>query len=132
MGSIGEGKESAFFKVDVPEGVASRFEILHVSIGISMIPTSNLPGLSQALVPASSTTPSPINTRNDSLKVAKKLLDNFINYALSFSRTFTVDTGTNESYIPAKIITDWYNSTVRRSQIDPEGFVNKLMKEEED
>jgi protein Hikeshi len=136
LGAIGEGKESAFFKVQVPESIANRFEILSASIGISILPTMNLPGPSSSLIvprslaSSSSSVTATIASAKESLTVAKKLLDNFINYALSYSRTFTVDSG-NESYIPAKIITDWYNNTVRKAQMDPIGFYNKLTHSEE-
>lgn len=89
----------------------------------------NLPTQSGSLV-ISKPSLSSLSSAKDALTVAKKLLDNFINYALSYSRTFTVDSG-NESYIPAKIITDWYNSTVRKAQMDPIGFYNKLTRPEE-
>ena len=131
MGAIGEGKESAFFKVQVPESIANRFEVLSASIGISILPTMNLPNQSVVSLvikqPSVSTT---IASAKESLTVAKKLLENFVNYALSYSRTFAIDSG-NESYIPSKIITDWYNNTVRKAQMDPIGFFNKLMRTEE-
>lgn len=126
MGAIGEGKESAFFKVQVPESIAHRFEVLGISLGVSIIPTINLPSKSNSLVPAAS------SSVNDSLRVAKKLLDNFVNYALSYSRTFTTtNTDTHDAFIPAKIITDWYNNTVRKVQMDPVGFFNKIMRSED-
>ena len=135
LGAIGEGRESAFFKVQVPDSTASRFEILTISLGISIIPTINLPQLKPptALVPIP--VPVPVITppsvpANESLRVAKKLLDNFINYALSYSRDFKTGDA-NEAFIPAKIITDWYNNTVRKVQMDPVGFLNKIMKSEE-
>lgn len=128
LGAIGEGKESAFFKVQVPESISNRFEVLSASLGISILPTINLPSQSGQLVlkSTSATVPTPAK---ESLNVAKKLLDNFVNYALSYSRTFTVDSG-NESYIPARIITDWYDNTVRKAQMDPMGFFAKLMRSE--
>lgn len=126
LGAIGEGKESAFFKVQVPESISSHLEVLGISLGVSIIPTINLP-------PSLQLKQSPVctSTVNDSLRVAKKLLDNFVNYALSYSRTFTSATDTNEAFIPAKIITDWYNNTVRKVQVDPVGFFNKIMKSED-
>ena len=67
----------------------------------------------------------------DPLRVAKKLLDNFVNYALSYSRTFATAGEDNEAFIPAKIITDWYNNTLRKAQMDPVGFFNRIMKSDE-
>lgn len=130
LGAIGEGKESAFFKVQVPESIASRFEVLGISLGVSIIPTINLPQ-PPPLPQPKSTALVPVSSANDSLRVAKKLLDNFVNYALSYSRTFTTATDTNEAFIPAKIITDWYSNTVRKAQLDPVGFFNKIMRSED-
>lgn len=121
MGAIGEGKDSAFFRVNVPESISSRFEGLTASLGISIIPTINLPSTQ----PTSTALTTSKSTAKDSLLLAKNLLDNFINYALSFSRTLP---GTSESFIPARIITEWYNGTVKRAQTDPVGFFNNLMK----
>lgn len=130
LGAIGEGKESAFFKVHVPESISNRFETLSASIGISILPTINLSNQFGSLI-VKTPTPTAMPLAKDSLTVAKKLLDNFVNYALSYSRTFTVDSG-NEAYIPAKIITDWYNNTVRKAQMDPIGFFNKLMRNDDE
>lgn len=128
MGAIGEGKESAFFRVKVPESISSKFEVLTASLGISIVPTINLSSTSTAVSIVPSQTDS--STAKDSVKLAKKLLENFVNYTLSFSRSFPTSSDTNEPFIPAKIITDWYNGTVRRAQIDPVGFYNNLMKNE--
>ena len=122
MGAIGEGKESAFFKVQVPESIACRLEALRVSLGVSIIPSVELPQ-STALLPITPST-------KDPLLVAKKLLNNFVNYALSYSRTFTHN-DTNEPFIPAKIITDWYGNAVRKAQMDPVGFLDKIMRSED-
>lgn len=130
MGAIGEGKESAFFKVQVPESIANRFQVLSASIGITILPTMNLPNQSASLVIKQPSVSTKISSAKESLTVAKELLDSFVNYALSYSRTFAFDSG-NESYIPAKIITDWYNNAVRKAQMDPIGFFNKLMRTEE-
>lgn len=129
LGAIGEGKESAFFKVQVPDGIASRFEVLNISVGVSIIPTINLP-----LPPQTSRSLVVQGTQAsvaDPLRVAKKLLDNFVNYALSYSRTFATAGEANEAFIPAKIITDWYNNTLRKAQMDPVGFFNRIMKSDE-
>lgn len=131
LGSMGEGKESVFFKIKIPEGLltSDSVEVLSASLGISIIPTVTLPNQNQtnkSLVLASPNTLNPNPT--DSLMVAKKLLENFVNYALSYSQTF-LETG-NEAFIPAKVITDWYNNTVRKVQLDPVAFFNRLMKSE--
>lgn len=128
---MGEGKESVFFKIKIPEGLltSDSVEVLSASLGISIIPTVTLPNQNQtnkSLVLASPNTLNPNPT--DSLMVAKKLLENFVNYALSYSQTF-LETG-NEAFIPAKVITDWYNNTVRKVQLDPVAFFNRLMKSE--
>ena len=72
--------------------------------------------------------PSSSEAAINSLLLARKLLENFVNYALSFSQSFPTSPDTKESFIPAKIITDWYNGTVRRAQLDPVGFFQNLMK----
>ena len=161
LGSIGEGKDSAFFKVKVPESIANRFEVLTASLGISIVPTFNLPttinissninsnisgnstlslslssssSLSSSLIASliaskpSLVSPSSSEAAINSLLLARKLLENFVNYALSFSQSFPTSPDTKESFIPAKIITDWYNGTVRRAQLDPVGFFQNLMK----
>ena len=128
LGAIGEGKESAFFKVQVPDGIASRFEVLNISVGVSIIPTINLPQQTSRSLVAQGTQASAVA---DPLRVAKKLLDNFVNYALSYSRTFATAGEDNEAFIPAKIITDWYNNTLRKAQMDPVGFFNRIMKSDE-
>lgn len=130
LGYIGEGKESAIFRVTLPVNMVDS-DHLGASLGILIVPTSNIPASTDL---ALTTVQNPVSYRksvaNDSLQIAKKLLDNFISYALSFSRTF-VESG-HEAFIPAKIITDWYNSTVKKTQLDPEGFLNRLMKSSAD
>lgn len=135
MGVIGEGKESAFFKVVVPSSIAMDGRSLLASLGISILPTNQIPQ-ETSLVLSSSPAINNNSTVSESLLVAKKLLENFVNYALSFATTFSsgnVAVSSAEegvTYIPAKIVTEWYNGTLRKAQMDPIGFVKRLLKDE--
>lgn len=93
-----------------------------MSVGISLLPATAMEA-QLALAPRSTV---PANPSQYALIVAKKLLANFVNYALSFSRTF-VETG-GESFVPAKVITDWFAGTERKVQADPEGFLKQLLR----
>lgn len=131
MGVIGEGKESAFFKVVVPSSIAMDGRSLLASLGISILPTNQIPQ-ETSLVLSSSPAINGNSTVSESLLVAKKLLENFVNYALSFATTFSSGNVADEgvTYIPAKIVTEWYNGTLRKAQMDPIGFVKRLLKDE--
>lgn len=131
MGVIGEGKESAFFKVVVPSSIAIDGRSLLASLGISILPTNQIPQ-ETSLVLSSSPAINGNSTVSESLLVAKKLLENFVNYALSFATTFSSGNVADEgvTYIPAKIVTEWYNGTLRKAQMDPIGFVKRLLKDE--
>ena len=112
----------------VPESIACRFEVLTVSIVISITPTASI----TSLVPVNSQTlsaSSSLALKETAITVTRRLLDNFINYTLSYSRTFGGE-GT-ESYVPAKTITDWYNNTLKKIQNDSIGFFNTLLRKDE-
>ncbi len=120
LGALRSDKASAIFKITLPVMMAAS-ETLLISLGISLQPASS---------DLQVTRPAPVASSSSyALLVAKKLLDNFVNYALSFAQSFVE--GGGESFVPGKIITEWYASTLRKAQADPEGFLKQLMKTSE-
>lgn len=126
LGFLSGEKQSAIFKLSLPPAIVASTELLTVSIGISLQPATASNESSLSLVRPQATQ----STSQYALTVAKKLLDNFVNYALSFSRTF-VEVPGGESFVPAKIISEWYAGTVRKAQADPDGFLRHLMRTSE-
>ena len=120
LGALKADKPSAIFKISLPTALMSSTETLLISLGISLQSPST--GADLQLSRPTPTTPAASNSTY-ALLVAKKLLDSFVNYALSFAQSVN-----GESFVPGRIISEWYAGTVRRAQVDPEGFLKQLMK----
>jgi hypothetical protein len=114
--ALGPGKLSAVFSL--PEAS------VHVpfSIGISLQSPESLPQASPALTLAK---PSLV------VETSKQLLRNFTNYALSFAQVMHVPgDAPGTAYVPVRVVNDWLDKTMRKAQLDPEGFVQRLSAQE--
>lgn len=106
VGALGCGLSSTIVPLPCTPPATPSF-----ALGLSLLP----PG---APVPA----PAPIPPAPALiLDVSRRLLQSFVNYALSFAQTIQ---GT--PCVPVRVINDWFDRTMHRAQVDPDGFLARL------
>ncbi|KAF0299423.1 Protein OPI10 [Amphibalanus amphitrite] len=121
LGFLSNSKPSAVFKVaslkhgsgaaTVPSGLVQQFSH-NAQVGIAVEPEVQVAGLTPAAAEPS-TVPSFV-------EFVQKMLQNFVNYATSFSVTpAQMAVAPNESYVPLSVVQRWYDNFQRRLEMNP-------------
>lgn len=126
LGKICNQKPSAIFKISnlkheanslsvTPFGLTeeNQSNFSSAMIGISVEPVSSI----DALTPASETQTTNMNKFTE---FTQKMLQNFYNYASSFSK----DAPDGQSYIPLTTLQHWFENFKRRMEINPNFWKN--------
>jgi protein Hikeshi len=93
----------------LPFGSLAPHHVSTAMVGISVEPVSQI----DALVPATEAQPS--NNVNSFVEFSQKMLENFYNYAASFSKSAP----DGISYVPLNTLQNWFESFKRRLIINP-------------
>ena len=120
LGFLSNSKPSAVFKVSslkhgagattVPSGLVQQFSH-NAQVGIAVEPEVQVAGLTPAAAEPS-TVPSFV-------EFVQKMLQNFVNYAGSFSVTpAQMALAPNESYVPRSVVQRWYDNFQRRLEMN--------------
>jgi len=116
VGVIACGKSSAIFRLArAPDGVVV------FGVGISLQdPALALPmASSPAQVQVQAMAPTAV------ADMSRRLLQSFTDYALSFAQSIH-----GAPCVPARVISDWFDKTMHKARIDPEGFVVRLLNQQ--
>lgn len=123
LGYISNGKPSAIFKIsqlkklheletqEVEMQFGGTHEISHIAqVGISIEPE----------ISVVQQTPTISNDVNTYFEFGKKMLENFMNYASSFTITQAqMLPNPNETYVPLSTVTNWFSNFQRRLEQNP-------------
>ncbi|XP_019865549.1 protein OPI10 homolog [Aethina tumida] len=119
LGYISNSKPSAIFKIsklkkleemgDYSNQMFGQTNIVHnAQIGISIEPLGSIQEVNTS------------NTPQDNFTFAQKMLENFMNYVLSYSTTqASMTPDVNATYVPLSTIQNWYTNFERRLQQNP-------------
>ncbi|XP_037088042.1 protein OPI10 homolog isoform X2 [Pollicipes pollicipes] len=122
LGYLSNSKPSAVFKVAslkrgsgttaVPSGLVQQFSH-SAQVGIAVEPEVQVAGLT----PANATEPSSVPSF---VEFTQKMLQNFVNYASSFSLTQAQMTpAPSECFIALSVVQKWYENFQRRLEMNP-------------
>ncbi|XP_055333807.1 protein OPI10 homolog [Paramacrobiotus metropolitanus] len=125
LGFLSNQKPSAIYKIVKPKkddstaGVPGQTTALTLFGGVPFssvaqlgISVESLAGLSAMGNPSTEA-----SNRSSNEEFCTKMLENFCNYAVSFSVSNPANP--NESYVPLKVVTNWYETFKRKFAADP-------------